>query len=127
LLRALAVAVVLLVVTACAGAGDDGTELAAGTAMAAGDVASGRALYAANCASCHGVDLQGTDKGPPHIHPVYEPSHHADDSFRLAVARGAAQHHWEFGPMPPIAGLADQDVTDIIAYVREQQRAAGIK
>lgn len=125
--RVLALAVVLLVATACAGAGDDGTSQDAATTLASGDVAAGRTLYEANCASCHGVDLQGTDKGPPHIHPVYEPSHHADVSFRLAVARGAAQHHWEFGPMPPIAGLAEQDVTDIIAYVREQQRAAGIE
>lgn len=96
-------------------------------ATAIGDIASGRELYAANCAQCHGADLRGSSQGPPHIDPIYEPNHHADVSFRLAIARGAPQHHWNFGAMPPIAGLTDQDVTDIIAHVREQQRAAGIE
>lgn len=45
----------------------------------------------------------------------------------VAVARGAPQHHWKFGPMPLVDGLTDAEVGDIIAYVRGQQRAAGIE
>ena len=93
---------------------------------ASGDPVAGAALYANNCASCHGADLRGTDMGPPHLHPVYEPGHHGDASFRLAVQRGVQPHHWDFGPMPPIDGLSDAEVDDIIAYVRQEQRAAGI-
>lgn len=106
----------------CAG-GDEATTSAPATA----DFVSGEELYAANCARCHGADLRGTANGPPHLHPVYEPGHHGDDAFRLAIAQGAAQHHWDFGPMPAIDGLDEDDVDDIIAYVRQQQRDVGIE
>lgn len=96
------------------------------TAAAVGDPVAGEVLYQNNCAQCHGVDLRGTDKGPPHLDKVYEPSHHADISFQLAVDRGVPSHHWDFGPMPPIEGLTTEDVADMVAYVREQQRAVGI-
>ena len=91
-----------------------------------GDVAAGEELYAATCAVCHGVDAGGTTTGPPFLHEVYVPSHHADGSFLAAVRNGVQPHHWDFGPMPPVQGLSDQDVADIIAWVRQQQREAGI-
>lgn len=40
--------------------------------------AVGKALYGQKCASCHGADLKGSDKGPPFLHRIYEPSHHSD-------------------------------------------------
>lgn len=97
------------------------------TVTATADPAAGEALYANNCARCHGADLQGTENGPPHLDPVYEPGHHGDEAFRLAIARGAPQHHWDFGPMPAIDGLAEGEVDDIIAYVRQEQRRVGIE
>ena len=95
-------------------------------ASAAADPRAGAELYADNCARCHGADLRGTDLGPPHLDPVYEPSHHGDAAFHLAVQRGVRQHHWDFGPMPPIEGLTEAQVDDIIAFVRQEQRAVGI-
>ncbi len=89
--------------------------------------AGGAALYASNCARCHGADLNGTDEGPPFLHRVYEPSHHADASFFLAVQRGVRAHHWDFGDMPPVEGLSEADVAAIIAFVRAEQRAVGIE
>ena len=86
----------------------------------------GKPLYAQHCAECHGDKLQGTDKGPPMLHKVYEPSHHADMAFQLAVANGVRAHHWKFGNMPPQPGLTRADVATIVAYVRELQRANGI-
>ena len=86
----------------------------------------GKPLYAQHCAECHGDRLQGTDKGPPMLHKVYEPSHHADMAFQLAVANGVRAHHWKFGNMPPQPGLTRADVATIVAYVRELQRANGI-
>lgn len=38
----------------------------------------GRDLFDANCAACHGENATGSDKGPPLIHRIYEPSHHGD-------------------------------------------------
>ena len=90
-------------------------------------VAAGADLYAANCAECHGTDLRGTDKGPSHLSEVYEPGHHGDGAFLLAVQRGSRAHHWPFGDMPPIEGLSTDDVEAIVAFVREQQRIKGFE
>lgn len=117
----LAVVVVGLVgvVAACGG----GPEVDGDRAV---DPQRGEQLFAANCAACHGSVGQGTATGPPLVHEIYEPGHHSDESFQLAVARGVRAHHWDFGDMPPIAGLDRDDVADITAHVRELQREAGI-
>ncbi len=87
----------------------------------------GQRAYEANCASCHGINAAGQDGiAPPLVHIIYEPSHHADESFQRAVAHGVRAHHWPFGDMPPVEGLTRGDVTLIIAYIREVQRANGI-
>ncbi|MEP1124670.1 MAG: cytochrome c [Ilumatobacter sp.] len=88
---------------------------------------SGAELYQSNCASCHGDDLRGTDKGPSHLSIVYEPNHHGDDAFRSAIANGAQQHHWSFGDMAAIPGLDDSEVDDIIAYIRSEQTLQGFE
>lgn len=90
-------------------------------------VGAGEPLYQAFCASCHGTDLRGTDKGPSHLSVVYEPSHHGDAAFLLAVRNGSPQHHWRFGDMEPVEGLSDDDVAAITAFVREQQRIHGFE
>jgi len=90
-------------------------------------VEAGARLYAANCAECHGADLGGTDKGPSQLSIVYEPGHHPDEAFQLAVLRGSPAHHWDFGPMPPVPGLSPEEVEAIIAFVRERQRVEGFE
>ncbi|MEX1126706.1 MAG: cytochrome c [Acidimicrobiia bacterium] len=90
-------------------------------------VAAGAELYVAHCAECHGTDLRGTDKGPSHLSIVYEPNHHADGVFLVAVQRGSQAHHWSFGDMPPIQGLSTDDVDAIVAFVRETQRLEGFE
>jgi mono/diheme cytochrome c family protein len=87
----------------------------------------GSALYAEHCASCHGADLRGTDKGPSHLSVIYEPNHHSDDSFRSAIANGAPQHHFEFGDMAPVEGLSADDVEAVIAFVRAEQQRLGFE
>jgi mono/diheme cytochrome c family protein len=90
------------------------------------DVDRGRSLFANNCAVCHGPAGDGTLQGPPLVHEIYEPGHHPDELFQVAVAQGVQAHHWDFGPMPAIGGLDRGDVEDITAYVRQLQREAGI-
>lgn len=90
-------------------------------------LSQGKQAYNDNCASCHGADLKGTRQGPPFIHPVYEPSHHGDEAFYRAAANGVRAHHWRFGDMPPVSGITRAEVGEIISYIREQQRAHGIK
>lgn len=93
-----------------------------------GVAAEGEALFEANCAACHGVNAAGNEGvGPPLVHIIYEPSHHGDIAFQLAVKNGVRQHHWSYGNMPPVAGLNEDDVAAITAYVRTLQRANGIE
>ena len=87
---------------------------------------AGKTLFNANCAVCHGERAAGTESGPPLVHRVYEPGHHPDFAFHNAVQKGVPSHHWQFGDMPPVANLSEEDVSHIICYVRELQRAEGI-
>lgn len=96
----------------------------AGTTPA--DVLKGEGLFKANCLRCHGERGAGTTQGPPLVHKIYEPNHHADVAFQRAAANGVRAHHWQFGDMPKIDGVTPQDVAEIIRYVRWLQRQAGI-
>ena len=87
----------------------------------------GKVAFDANCAQCHGVNAAGTDKGPPLVHDIYNPGHHADAAFYFAAKNGVRQHHWSFGNMPPRPGVSKDDVTAIIRYIRELQVANGIR
>jgi len=90
-------------------------------------LADGERLFNDNCARCHGIRAAGTDAGPPLVHVVYEPNHHADIAFQRAVTLGVPAHHWRFGNMPPVPGVDEAAVERITAYVRWLQRAAGIE
>lgn len=90
-------------------------------------VRAGGELYLANCAECHGAELRGTGQGPSLLSKVYEPDHHGDGAFLLAVMRGVRPHHWGFGPMLPVEGLTTDDVGAIVAFVRESQRIEGFE
>ncbi|MGR3452602.1 c-type cytochrome [Pseudooceanicola sp.] len=88
----------------------------------------GQRAFDATCAACHGENATGRRGfGPPLVHRIYEPSHHSDMAFQLAVQNGVRAHHWKFGDMPPQSGLTPSDVANIVAYVRELQRANGIE
>ena len=93
--------------------------------------ASGKKLFLQHCAACHGADLMGVEsgekKGPPLLHKIYEPSHHGDAAFQLAVKNGVRAHHWPYGDMAPVPQVTPDDVAHITAYVRAEQRKAGIR
>ena len=122
----LATGAIMLVVVACSDS--EGTDGGSGIPAQDADlVATGDELYQANCASCHGTDLRGTDQGPSHLSVVYEPGHHGDAAFLLATRNGVQQHHWRFGNMEPVPGLSDEDIAAIVAFVRENQRTQGFE
>lgn len=92
-----------------------------------GNAAIGQRIFENACAACHGSNAVGVEgAGPPLIHIIYEPRHHADESFQRAVAMGVRSHHWQFGDMPAVEGLTRGDVATVIDYIREIQRANGI-
>ncbi len=83
-------------------------------------------LYGKYCSECHGIDLRGTDKGPPFVHRVYHPGHHDDRSFYTASLNGVKAHHWKFGDMKPVQGVNRGIVASIVQYVRFVQKAGGL-
>lgn len=89
--------------------------------------ADGATVYEARCASCHGPDLTGSDKGPSQLSIVYEPNHHGDDSYRSAIRNGVSQHHWGFGDMPAIDDITDGQIEAVIAYIRGEQERVGFE
>jgi mono/diheme cytochrome c family protein len=86
----------------------------------------GKAAYDANCGACHGRHAAGTESGPPLVHDIYNPGHHADGAFFLAVKSGVRQHHWSYGDMPPQRQVTDPQIAAIVQYVRELQVANGV-
>ncbi|TMV13083.1 c-type cytochrome [Arenibacterium halophilum] len=92
------------------------------------DAMIGKRAFDATCAACHGANASGKmGFGPPLVHKIYEPNHHADMAFVMAVQNGVRAHHWPFGDMPAQSGLTQADVGAIITYVRELQQANGIE
>ena len=92
------------------------------------EAAKGENAFNTNCASCHGKNAVGQDGvAPPLIHKIYQPNHHGDTAFVLAAKQGVRQHHWPFGNMPPVPGISDDEIKNIIEYVRTLQRANGIQ
>ncbi|MVO17616.1 c-type cytochrome [Rhodobacteraceae bacterium CY05] len=87
----------------------------------------GKRAFDVKCSDCHGDNATGREGfAPPLVHKIYEPSHHGDMAFQLAVQNGVRAHHWRYGDMPPVEGLTKGDVRGIVAYVRELQRTNGI-
>lgn len=86
------------------------------------NLARGQLLYEKYCSSCHGLQLEGTDRGPPLLHPFYKPSHHGDQSFYRAALQGVRQHHWNFGDMPPVSGMTRGKMDRVVPYLRYYQR-----
>ena len=94
-------------------------------------VARGRGLYAANCASCHGANLEGapnwqtpladgTMLAPPHDATGHT-WHHNDESLFTTVKLGgqATSPPGYVNRMPAFGGvLADEEINAILAYIK---------
>ena len=91
------------------------------------EYADGKRSYEMWCAVCHGPAAGGSTTGPPLVHPVYRPAHHADAAFYIGIRNGVVQHHFRFGPMPALPGVSDEEAREVVAYVRWLQRSMGIE
>ncbi|HEY2598354.1 MAG TPA: cytochrome c [Candidatus Dormibacteraeota bacterium] len=95
-----------------------------------GDPSKGQALYAANCASCHGVSLTG-NIGPA-LNPIYklpDVANPLDPTFLIdIITNGRVHKPGDPGSvnMPAKGGnsnLTDQDIKDIVSYIIQQNQA----
>lgn len=91
------------------------------------EFSKGEAAFNRHCAACHGIAAAGTDHGPTFIDRIYAPNHHGDPSFFLAPRNGVRAHHWNYGDMPKVEGISDDDLKQIVGYTRWLQRQAGIQ
>ena len=71
------------------------------------DIAMGKELYAANCASCHGVDATG--QLGPNLHGVVQ---RLGEQGVFGVVRNGR------GGMPPVSSINDARVWQVIGYLK---------
>jgi putative heme-binding domain-containing protein len=71
------------------------------------DIAMGKQLYAANCASCHGVDASG--QLGPNLHGVVQ---RRGEQGVFGIVRNG------MGGMPPVSSINDQRVWQVVGYLR---------
>lgn len=104
------------------------------SAAAPGDAVAGAALYAENCAACHGANLEGqADWRSPNENGVYPAPphdetghtwHHSDavlfDYTKLGGQEMMQRQGVEFESGMPAFGelLSDQEIQDILAYIK---------
>lgn len=112
-LPAIALAALVVTVTACGGGG---THSDVTKPRNADSVAAGALLYAENCVSCHGEDLTG-DIGP---NLVTSELGHPDADFVVAITGGK-------GDMPAFGDkLSREEINSLVDFVRTAQ-AAGLE
>jgi ubiquinol-cytochrome c reductase cytochrome c subunit len=80
-------------------------------AATAGDIDEGMKLFQANCATCHGLDLQGTPEGPS-LYGAGELAVH----FQVSTGRMPLQAQAPQAPQKPVQ-FTDEQIAALAAYV----------
>jgi mono/diheme cytochrome c family protein len=84
-----------------------------------GEAARGAALFAQECAGCHGLDGKGFI-APALANPVFQQA--ATDAFISQTIRAGRENT----PMPAFgrAGVSESQIGDLLAYIRKWQPQA---
>lgn len=80
-----------------------------------GDVSSGETLFSRRCAPCHGTSGEGTTIAPDAINDPDLLAELTDEDLSTAIREGVGDR------MPASPNLSDQEVLDIIAFLRSWQ------
>jgi cytochrome c oxidase cbb3-type subunit III len=80
------------------------------------DIATGKQIFAAQCAGCHGFD--GSGQLGPNLHGVED---RRGDAGIFSVVRNGT------GAMPPVMSLNDQRVWQVVGYVRTLGESAPVE
>jgi mono/diheme cytochrome c family protein len=85
------------------------------------------ALFAANCAVCHGPAAQGVDdQGPSLLEDQYLADALPDEAVAAAIRDGVASSDDRWAPMPAFPRFDDDELEAVVGYVRELQRRAAL-
>ncbi len=99
----------------------------------AAQIALGQEIYSANCASCHGVNLEGeanwkaqnedgSFRSPPHSadgHTWHHPDSNLLEAITLGGARFAGQNIGGTSTMPAFGQLlTDEEITAVLTYIK---------
>ena len=71
-------------------AASPGETVAVARPALSAQAAAGDGAFQRLCGECHGPNAGGSNRGPPLIHRIYAPNHHADFSFLRAASTGGA-------------------------------------
>ena len=112
-----------------------GALLAPGAALAAGDVEAGREKFQALCASCHGPEGKGDGPTGKALAAAGQPAPRdlskgnfkfdtdddgkagTDTDIKNVITKGAMAYGGS-AMMAPVAGLSDQDLENLVAFIR---------
>lgn len=87
----------------------------------------GAALFAANCAVCHGPAAQGVDdQGPSLLEDRYLADAFSDEAIAASIRDGVPSSEDRWAPMPSFPRFEDDQLDAVVAHVRELQRRAGL-
>ena len=89
---------------------------------ASGDAEKGQSVYGSTCVACHGANGKGTIPGVPDFTKKKGVLTKSDQEFFDNIKNGF-QSPGSFMAMPPLGGnpdLTDQDLRDVIAYIRQK-------
>ena len=120
-------AAIALVAAACSGGDDDSSSGNGDGAASSGDAANGEQLYQGTCQACHGPDLMGIEGlGKPLAASEFIQSQTDDELVAFLVVGRPADHpdNTTGVAMLPRGGnpsLSDDDLYDIVAFLRTEQ------
>jgi len=85
------------------------------------------ALFANNCAACHGQAADGVDdRGPSLLEAAYLIEALPDEALATAIREGVASSQDRWAPMPAFPRFDDAELEAVVGYVRELQRRAAL-
>ena len=131
--------VVFMLLAGCSGSPDTSAPtqqvqvISAPPTFTSAEIALGETVYVDNCASCHGVELEGeadwkqqnedgSFRSPPHSAEGHT-WHHADSVLIEAIKEGGVRYEeMDIGVtsnMPPFSGtLTDEEITAVLNYIK---------
>lgn len=98
-------------------------SLAFSVSYAGGDAAAGKAVFEANCGSCHGMDGNAMIPGVPSFAKGEAAggkklADRSDADLTKSIKEGIATPSTPGAPPMPALGLSDGDIANVIAYIR---------